>query len=106
MGYFPAQLYRNTTYASALFCVSSNEQRIASKAYGKHIQDRVPADPAHVAPDVYRALLRGSERNVLGAGICRRHELRLLFLLRQNCLGDVSRPARDSRTVTACLCDR
>src|SRR5436305_12337873 len=76
------------------------------KKYGKHFQDRVPADSPYAAADVLRTLLRWPEWNVPGAGVCRRHELRLLLLFRQNRAGHVSRQASDPRRASACLRSR
>src|SRR5258707_1342761 len=81
-----------------------NIQSLSStKNYGKHVQDRVPADRDDAASDVLRPLLRRPEWNVPGAGHRRRHELLLVLLLRQDRAGRLSRSAGNARRTAARL---
>src|SRR5437764_9755364 len=87
-----------------IFYVTSNG--LAPQKYGKHFQDRVPADRSYAAADVLRTLLRWPEWNVPGVGVCRRHELRLVLLFRRNRPGHVSRQASNPRRTSARLRSR
>src|SRR5579859_8161637 len=75
--------------------------------YGKHVQDRVPADRDDAAADVLRPLLRWTERNDSRPRLRRGDELRRLLLLRQDRAGYLPRSTRHARATPSRLrCSR
>ena len=84
-------------------CIASHG--VTSNNYGKHFQDCVPADRAYAVVDVLRPLLRRAEWDAAGAGVCRRDELHLLLLFRQDRAGHVPGAASDARATAARLRD-